>query len=1185
MSVEQDIAKALANLGAIGGRYQAPKIDFSGFDGYGTKYKTDYAFLPSIDWKGAAGNPSSSKSKKGKTDFKPNLWDVLSGTLGQPGGIVTDKIYDVTSAGKNIGKKGNNKPLWEEIADAMYSVSPGKTAEKAIVNGVKGQKKAWTDDKWTWGDIPGFGAAHGIDKGWKRGTDIAKDHMKIENKKGQVAAGIGMDILFDPLTYLTGGASMAAKAGKVKEAAKIAQIGKKMGITKKMKNVDELLDEARNILTKKYPNLAKSPQPTVNPSWRNAGKQVAPTSIIDKQLAKIADEVKAARNQAYNAKRNNWGFSVPFSNKASVAVGSYKPGGLFHTSEAILGAKNVHLAQQLIQAAAKTAENIPVIENAVKNLYKVDDLSQLSKTMYSDLVSRLTPVIEKGGKGLPDAKVTDNIVEKTMPNEIFNIKTKQGMPNETVQYNKLTAEDVLRNVQVDPKVAAKIAPMLTGMDDLETIRKLAPEAVEMFGEFAPKIMKTVKGKTGDAVKQSFNEVANYLKGVSHTGRIIREPQIVYKEVERIVETFRHGTDAVQAAKQGRNVANALAKPFGEMLDGTSGFEDWLRKMNPFDARTLKTGDKFLDSMGDHIADADSMRVGENAMYQKAIQDIEKFIKKAGITPEDMKKLIYFLEGEYPKGMSPDDVPDKVKELASLVKPLLDEVGTDDIAAGVLGKTRENYFPHVVTKSQDEINDILDFKAKREDPSSLAGKQLGSKHDKSRTSFETIAQQENYLDDLAAKINAATDDAEIEALTEQMKKVEGMFDTDVTSALTRRIKEGVRARSIKAMQGELSKYGMMVSNPTDVTAIKGLKRLSNDEASKLGLGKGEHYINEKVLDGMKRVDDVFTNQGMNKAVRHLNAFSDVWRSMVTHYKPSHYRNNIIGNVITNMAAGVSAGDYKKAMKLVTGYRKGTLSPEQMKLMKTAYSKNVVSGGFLTDATRTFKFDEPTKLEKVADFVTDNKGISKVRQAGEVADDITRLANFLGGMRKFGDSTRAAKQVREYLFNYNELTNADRHMRTLVPFWNWTKRNVPLQVKLLMEQPQFAMNVERFKNLFNEGEEGEEWQKEMGIKIPGMDYYTGIPSPTHDLNAILDPSSQLGSMNPALKMFLETQMNRKFFTNKPITYGNDDVSPEDLPEYFAKNFGITGNLYDAATGKKNVGEALINLFNPIYGIQEK
>jgi hypothetical protein len=423
----------------------------------------------------------------------------------------------------------------------------------------------------------------------------------------------------------------------------------------------------------------------------------------------------------------------------------------------------------------------------------------------------------------------------------------------------------------------------------------------------------------------------------------------------------------------------------------------------------------------------------------------------------------------------------------------------------------------------------------------------------------------------------------------------MFDTDVVSALQRRIKEGVRSKAMKELQGKLGKYGMMktIEKGSKDAPPSGLTKLEPDVAKKLGLGEGTHYVQPEVLKGMKRVDEIFTAEGMNKFVRHITAIADIWRPLVTFYKASHYRNNIIGNLINNMAAGVKISDYKVAGKLITGYRNNTLTEAQMKLIEQAYKHNVVSGGFLYDAHQTFQHADPSILDKTAKALSNNKVIKGVRhQFGEKPDDISRLANYINGLNKFGKSDLAAKQVRTYLFNYNELTNADRTMRTIVPFWNWTKRNVPLQMKLLLENPKFAINNQRFQQLFNNQSDGADWQKETGVKVPqpianllgakDKGYYTTDPTPVNDLNQLLHPVQFMGSLNPVPKSAIELATNRKLFTGNPISYGSNTVQGKDVPAYVASNLGIFGDLYKLLSGQRTTGEALVNNFNPISRI---
>ena len=389
-----------------------------------------------------------------------------------------------------------------------------------------------------------------------------------------------------------------------------------------------------------------------------------------------------------------------------------------------------------------------------------------------------------------------------------------------------------------------------------------------------------------------------------------------------------------------------------------------------------------------------------------------------------------------------------------------------------------------------------------------------------------------------------------------------------------------------MQGELSRFGMMktITKGSKDAPPTGLKELEPEVAKKMGLGEGKHYIHPEVLKGLERIDEVFTNQNMNKIARMVSAIGDIWRPLVTYYKPAHYINNMIGNSIMNMVSGVSPKDVGKATKMIFKYRSGKISDSELKIIKSAYKHNVISGGFLFDSKATYEFDVPTAIEKLAEKVGENKAITWTRKKGEVIDDVSRLANYISGLNKFGDSKKAAEQVRKYLFNYNELTNADRAMRVVVPFWNWTKRNIPLQMKLLMENPQFALNVERFKDFFNEGEKGADWQKESGIKISD-DYYTGLPSPTHDLETLVNPRSFLSSATPALKMPLEIMMNKKMYTGNPISYGSDEVQGEDMLDYIMSNLGVGNNAYKAATdSEKTTFENIMGMLRPVSKIRE-
>jgi hypothetical protein len=101
----------------------------------------------------------------------------------------------------------------------------------------------------------------------------------------------------------------------------------------------------------------------------------------------------------------------------------------------------------------------------------------------------------------------------------------------------------------------------------------------------------------------------------------------------------------------------------------------------------------------------------------------------------------------------------------------------------------------------------------------------------------------------------------------------------------------------------------------------------------------------------------------------------------------------------------------------------------------------------------------------------------------------------------------------------------------------------------------------------------------------DYYTGLPSPTHDLGMLLNPKQFLSSSTPAIKMPLETSFNRKIYTGNPISYSSDNVQSEDMLDYIMSNLGVGNNAYQAATGDKTTFENIMGMLRPVSKIREE
>ena len=88
----------------------------------------------------------------------------------------------------------------------------------------------------------------------------------------------------------------------------------------------------------------------------------------------------------------------------------------------------------------------------------------------------------------------------------------------------------------------------------------------------------------------------------------------------------------------------------------------------------------------------------------------------------------------------------------------------------------------------------------------------------------------------------------------------------------------------------------------------------------------------------------------------------------------------------------------------------------------------------------------------------------QKVGEFLEDNARLAMFQKGLKKYGSNTKGIEKsksyVNEHLFDYiSGLSDTDRYIKRLVPFWAWTRFNVPLQLKSLHKVPERHLALQK------------------------------------------------------------------------------------------------------------------------------
>ena len=146
----------------------------------------------------------------------------------------------------------------------------------------------------------------------------------------------------------------------------------------------------------------------------------------------------------------------------------------------------------------------------------------------------------------------------------------------------------------------------------------------------------------------------------------------------------------------------------------------------------------------------------------------------------------------------------------------------------------------------------------------------------------------------------------------------------------------------------------------------------------------------------------------------------------------------------------------------------------------------------------------------------------------------------------DPQAAAMRTKKYLFDYQDLTDVEKGLlRRVVPFWTWTRKNVPLALETLVTQPgkvsalgkvqaeaekQIEEGLDRkYVSDFIRDGLGVPMRKGEGGKVEYFLMKGWVP--TADL-AKIDPQEMFGMLHPALKAPIEQAMNKNVFSGRPI-----------------------------------------------------
>jgi hypothetical protein len=284
---------------------------------------------------------------------------------------------------------------------------------------------------------------------------------------------------------------------------------------------------------------------------------------------------------------------------------------------------------------------------------------------------------------------------------------------------------------------------------------------------------------------------------------------------------------------------------------------------------------------------------------------------------------------------------------------------------------------------------------------------------------------------------------------------------------------------------------------------------------------------------------------------------------------HFR-NYMGGVFNNFLAGVDIGSYSQFRKVDRFFQKAIADGVER---TAAYSQIGSKYGQLTQeayevAERSFAFNAPGQIGSTGlesgigsssanwrkalttkgerSFIIDNPATRLNLHASEYVERQLRGTLAFDYAMKGANKDEVLDAVYKFHFNYEDLSAAERNIgKRVMPFYTWTRKNLPLQIEMLISQPKYYARIGYAKNEMEMYSEQEalvpSWfNKTLNIRMPfknpmGEQMYIMPQLPPTDLMKLRNPREFLGMVNPVLKVPAEAVVQKKLYNDVPFKEG--------------------------------------------------
>jgi hypothetical protein len=395
--------------------------------------------------------------------------------------------------------------------------------------------------------------------------------------------------------------------------------------------------------------------------------------------------------------------------------------------------------------------------------------------------------------------------------------------------------------------------------------------------------------------------------------------------------------------------------------------------------------------------------------------------------------------------------------------------------------------------------------------------------------------------------------------------------DAQKAVLRMEREGDFIESLQKMRSRAAKGSKKDATDRLVT----VERLAIDGFDQIQSAVFPEGADYAVASEMNRMLSNFTREFRDEPewLKYYDEATTFFKTWATTSVGFHVRNFMSASFM-NMTEGVGVAAHVRALREWQDYVRAT---------KEGDAATAAWWNGLDDNQRS-AFSAVFGSGAGGNFSAAEIGDKLIARGGALRDNpITRLSQRLGQdwvegpvrlalantyVGRGADTNRALAAISTIHFDYSEVSNFDRKMKRIIPFWTFMSRNLPLQVEQMWKKPKAYAIFNHARDNADVSEDGEvvpKWMSDMGGfpiarnigPIFGGDDVVLTPDLAH-LNAYADvrdwtetPSQIVSSMAPQIKVPYELMANKSSFFGGPLFREGEDTLKNKI-DYAARSF---------------------------------